>query len=86
MNSLQKFCPNCTNYPTLLMSRTKINIKCKCGYDKVISIKDYLNQIEDSHSKLVEITKKINMSDHEGRIFLIILKSVFYSWSYFFFC
>ena len=68
MNSLPKFCPNCTNYPTLLMSRTKINIKCKCGYDKVISIKDYLNQLKDSNShqgktnsKLVEITKEINM-------------------------
>ena len=67
MNSLPKFCPNCTNYPTLLMSRTKINIKCKCGYDKVISIKDYLNQLEDSHSKLVEITKEINMDGHKRR-------------------
>ena len=75
MNSLPKFCPNCTNYPTLLMSRTKINIKCKCGYDKVISIKDYLNQLKDSHSKLVEITKEINMDDHEKRDYL----DLFYS-------
>ena len=66
MNSLQKFCPNCTNYPTLLMSRTKINIKCKCGYDKVISIKDYLNQLKKCNSlhcitkpKFVKITDKI---------------------------
>ena len=66
MNSLPKFCPNCTNYPTLLMSRTKINIKCKCGYDKVISIKDYLNQLKECNSlhcitkpKFVKITDKI---------------------------
>ena len=70
MNSLPKFCPNCTNYPTLLMSRTKINIKCKCGYDKVISIKDYLNQLKDSHSKLVEITKEINIDVQERTDYL----------------
>ena len=67
MNSFLKFCPSCENNPTLCMNRAIIHIKCKCGYDQVISIKDYLNQLKDCNSlqcitnpKFVKITDKIN--------------------------
>ena len=67
MNSFRKFCPNCENFPTLCINRTQINIKCKCGYAQVISIKDYLNQLKKCNSlhcitnpKFVKITDKIN--------------------------
>ena len=66
MNSFLKFCPNCENFPTLCINRTQINIKCKCGYAQVISIKDYLNQLKKCNSlhcitkpKFVKITDKI---------------------------
>lgn len=78
MNSFPKFCPNCKNYPTLRMNRTKINIKCKCGYDKVISIIEYLNQLKDSNShhciinnKVAEITKEINRGSYDKIVDII---------------
>ena len=75
MNSF-KFCPNCENYPTLRMNRTKINIKCKCGYDQVINIKDYLNQLKKCNSHLcIEKSKLIENYSMKDHFLLYILKN-----------
>ena len=50
MNSIQALCPKCDqNVPLLLLSNnnTEVKIKCKCGDEETIPLKDYINKYEE---------------------------------------
>ena len=51
MNSIQALCPKCDqNVPLLLLSNnnTEVKIKCKCGDEETIPLKDYINKYEEN--------------------------------------
>ena len=79
-NSLSKgFCPKCSECPSIKILTNVVHVKCKCGYDSVRVIKDYLKEVENIECKntieLPEEEIKENLkeaSDHIDEYFIIL--------------
>ena len=53
------FCPKCSEYPSIKILTNVVHVKCKCGYDSVIGIKDYLKEVENIECKnTIELPEK----------------------------
>lgn len=61
MIAASSFCPKCSSIPSLHITAHNLHIKCSCGYDGTMSVKDYLN-------KIFFITNKGTDSLHEIKI------------------
>ena len=64
-------CPNCLNIPLISFSYSfgelKLRLKCECGYNNIISIKEYLDLL-----KKIEGSKKcyfcLDIEEHLFRV------------------